>query len=116
MVAEVELDKEQKVRMVGVNCLENMRSWIFYPKSLKVEYSLDGENWQPYGDKLEYAPAPGEDLQARQGESHTQLFAAVKSVRAKYFRITLENYGKLPDWHISAGEQAWLFADEIIIL
>ena len=115
-VAVVELDKVQNVKMVGVNCLENMRSWIFYPKSLKVEYSLDGENWQPYGDKLEHTLAPGDDPQAHQGESHTQLFAAVKSVRAKYFRITLENYGKLPDWHISAGEQAWLFADEIVIL
>ena len=115
-VAVVELDKEKQVRMVGVNCLENMRSWIFYPKSLKVEYSLDGENWMPYGEKTELKFAPGEELQASQGESHTQLFAAHKNVRAKYFKITLENYGKLPGWHLSAGEQAWLFADEIVIL
>ncbi|MBR4739108.1 MAG: GH92 family glycosyl hydrolase, partial [Bacteroidales bacterium] len=47
MVAVVELDKEQKVKMVGVNCLENMRSWIFYPKKVRIEYSLDGENWHP---------------------------------------------------------------------
>lgn len=116
MVAVVELDKEQKVRMVGVNCLENMRSWIFYPKGIKVEYSLDGENWQPYGEEHEFSDVPGENPQARQGESHTQLFAAMKKVSAKYFRITLKNYGSLPDWHISAGEQAWLFADEIVIL
>ncbi len=70
-VAMVELDKEKQVNLVGVNCLENMRSWIFYPKSLKVEYSLDGENWLPYGDKLEFKEAPGENPQARQGESHT---------------------------------------------
>jgi predicted alpha-1,2-mannosidase len=115
-VALVELDKEKEVRMVGVNCLENMRSWIFYPKSLKVEYSLDGENWMPFGDKLELKDAIGEDPQAHQGESHTQLFGAIQKARAKYFRITLENYGKLPEWHLSAGEQAWLFTDEIVIL
>ena len=115
-VAVVELDKEKQVSLVGVNCLENMRSWIFYPRSLKVEYSLDGETWMPYGDKLEVKEAPGENPQARQGESHTQLFAAYKKVRAKYFKITVENYGKMPDWHLSAGEQAWLFADEIVIL
>jgi hypothetical protein len=39
----------------------------------------------------------------------------IKKVRAKYFKVTVENYGKLPDWHISAGEQAWLFIDEIVI-
>ncbi len=114
MVAVVELDEEQKVYMVGVNCLENMRSWIFYPKGIKVEYSLDGESWLPYGEH-KFSNVPGENPQARQGESHTQLFAVVKKARAKYFKITLENYGKLPDWHISAGEQAWLFVDEIII-
>ncbi|MBO7100404.1 MAG: GH92 family glycosyl hydrolase [Bacteroidales bacterium] len=116
MVAVVELDNEQKVSMVGVNCLENMRSWIFYPKSLKVEYSLDGENWLPYGDMLEVKDAPGENPQSKQEKSTTQLFAVVKQVRAKYFKLTVENYGTLPDWHISAGEQAWIFADEIVIL
>ena len=117
MVAVVELDKEQNVKMVGVNCLENMRSWIFYPKKVRIEYSNDGENWQPYGTVPELEEAPGrESARQRQGESHTQLFAVMKIVRAKYFRITAENFGILPDWHISAGEQAWLFADEIVIL
>ena len=115
MVAVVELDKARSVSLVGVNCLENMRSWIFYPKSIKIEYSLDGENWMPYGDKEEVKTAPGDDPQARQGESTTQLFSIFKKVRAKYFKLTVENYGTLPDWHISAGEQAWLFVDEIII-
>ena len=116
MVAIVELDEEKSVLMVGVHCLENMRSWIFYPRSLKVEYSLDGENWKDYGDKIEVKDAPGENPQARQGESHTQLFASMKKVRAKYFKITVENFGKLPEWHLSAGEQAWLFVDEIVIM
>ena len=117
MVAVVELDKEKSVKMVGVNCLQNMRSWIFYPKSVKIEYSTDGENWQPYGTVPELVDAPGEkSAQQRQEECTTQLFAVMKGVRAKYFKLTVENYGPLPDWHISAGEQAWVFADEIIIL
>ncbi|MBR6292021.1 MAG: discoidin domain-containing protein, partial [Bacteroidales bacterium] len=115
MVAVVELDNVQNVKIVGVNCLENMRSWIFYPKGLKVEYSLDGETWLPYGEEIETKSVPGDNPQARQGESTTQLFAVMKNVRAKYFKLTVKNYGKLPEWHISAGEQAWLFADEIII-
>ena len=116
MVAVVEMDEEQMVQMVGVNCLENMRSWIFYPKGVKIEYSVDGENWKLYGTVPELAEAPGsESAQQRQGESTTQLFAVMKKVRAKYFKVTVENYGKLPYWHISAGEQAWLFVDEIIV-
>ena len=113
MVAVVELDKEQKVRMVGLNCLENMRSWIFYPKRVTIEYSLDGEHWQPYGvvPELEVVPE-----HSQQEDCTTQLFAAVKNVRAKFFKITATNFGPMPKWHISAGEQAWIFADEIVIL
>ncbi|MBP5528124.1 MAG: GH92 family glycosyl hydrolase [Bacteroidales bacterium] len=113
MVAVVELDKEKKVKLVGVNCLENMRSWIFYPKKVKIEYSLDGENWSLYGEVPEHERVPEH---SQQENCTTQLFAVFKQVRAKYFKLTVENFGLLPDWHISAGEQAWIFADEIVIM
>ena len=113
MVAVVELDKEQKITMVGLNCLENMRSWIFFPKCVEISYSLDGENWEPYGLARDVQfPV----VHSRQEESVTHTFGVKKTVRAKYIRIDAENYGLLPDWHVSAGEQAWLFADEIVIL
>ena len=112
MVAVVELDKEQGIGMVGLNCLENMRSWIFFPKSVKMEYSLDGETWKPYGE-VQNTSFP--TVHSRQEESVTHFFGVVKQARAKYIKISATNFGSLPDWHVSAGEQAWLFADEIII-
>lgn len=112
MVAVVELDKAQTIKLVGVNCLQNMRSWIFYPKGLTVEYSIDGETWQPYGENLAVTKVYDH---SQQEESTTQLFAVIKTARAKFLRLSVENYGPLPDWHISAGQQAWVFVDEIII-
>ncbi|MBR1549589.1 MAG: GH92 family glycosyl hydrolase [Bacteroidales bacterium] len=112
MTATVELDKEQTIHYVGLDCLENMRSWIFFPKCVEISYSLDGEHWEPYGlARNVQFPV----VHSRQEESVTHTFGVEKSVRAKYIRIDAENRGPLPDWHISAGEQAWLFADEIII-
>ena len=113
MVAVVELDNEQKITMVGLNCLENMRSWIFFPKSVKVEYSLDGKTWMPYGEVRNTSFAP---VHSRQEESVTHLFGVMKQARAKYIKVTATNFGHLPDWHVSAGEQAWLFVDEIMII
>ena len=66
-------------------------------------------------ESLYESPAMTDTLGRLAYSADRQLFAVVKKARAKYFKITLENYGKLPDWHISAGEQAWLFVDEIII-
>ena len=81
MVAVVELDKVQTVRSVGVDCLENMRSWVFFPKSVKVEYSLDGQEWQPYGEveNTQFAA-----VHARQEESVQHTFAVNGSAKAKY--------------------------------
>ena len=112
MVAVVELDKVQKIGMIGLNCLENMRSWIFFPRRVVVEYSLDGEHWNGYGEveNTQFAA-----IHERQEESVVHQFGVRSNVRAKYIRITAKNYGPLPDWHVSAGEQAWVFADEIIV-
>lgn len=112
MVAVVELEKVKTVKHVGAHCLENMRSWIFFPKSVSVEYSLDGQIWKPYGEVKNTQFVP---VHERQEESVVHCFAVNGSAQAKYLKITLHNYGLLPDWHISAGQQAWLFVDELEI-
>ncbi len=112
MVAVVELEKVKTVKHVGAHCLENMRSWIFFPKSVSVEYSLDGQKWKPYGEVKNTQFAP---VHERQEESAVHCFAVNGSAQAKYLKITLHNYGLLPNWHISAGQQAWLFVDELEI-
>lgn len=112
MVAVVELEQEQLVRSVGVDCLEQMRSWVFFPRGVTVEYSLDGEQWSTYGSVLNNRFPP---IHPRQEESTQHTFEVTGSARAKYIKITARNFGPLPDWHVSAGEQAWIFVDEIII-
>ena len=112
LVAVVEMDKVQQIRTVGLDCLENMRSWIFFPKSVSVEYSLDGRSWMPFGEVKNTVFAA---THARQEEYNTHCFTVGGSVRARYVKVTAKNFGSLPDWHVSAGEQAWLFVDEIII-
>jgi hypothetical protein len=112
MVAVVELEKVKTVKHVGAHCLENMRSWIFFPKSVSVEYSLDGQIWKPYGEVKNTQFAP---VHERQEESVVHCFAVNGLAQAKYLKITLHNYGLLPSWHISAGQQAWIFVDELEI-
>ena len=112
MVAVVELDKVQTIHSVGVDCLENMRSWVFFPRGVTVEYSLDGERWSTYGSVLNNRFPT---IHPRQEESTQYTFTVNGSARAKYVKLTVRNFGALPAWHVSAGEQAWLFVDEIII-
>ncbi len=112
MVAVVELDQVQTIRSVGVDCLEQMRSWVFFPRGVTVEYSLDGEQWSTYGSVLNNRFPP---IHPRQEECTQYTFTVNGSARAKYVKVTARNFGALPEWHVSAGQQAWVFVDEIII-
>ena len=112
MVAVVELDREQTIHHVGLDCLEHMRSWIFFPSDVLFEVSHDGERWQTFGE-VSSTQFPTEH--GRQEEMVRHEFMADGTAQAKYVKVTATNFGRLPGWHVSAGEQAWLFADEIII-
>ena len=89
-----------------------MRSWVFFPKSVSVEYSVDGEQWLPFGE-VQNKEFP--TVHARQEESVTHLFNVNGSARAKYVKLTVHNFGALPQWHVSAGQQSWVFVDEIVV-
>ena len=112
MVAVVELDHPRMVHTVGVDCCEHMRAWIFFPKSIIIEYSIDGTEWHPFGQVENTLFAP---VHERQEEMLTHTFSVEGTARAKYLKITAQNRGLLPDWHISAGQQAWVFVDEITV-
>ena len=111
------LTAPRAVTSVGVECLENMRSWIFFPKEVEISTSLDGQQytsrWTIRTDRQNAFP----DVRERQSESIVHNFEAfsTEAVNARYVRIKAVNYGKMPDWHVSAGQQAWLFADEVTV-
>ena len=117
MEVVVDLLEVKSVSRVGVECLENMKSWIFFPNQVEVSTSIDGKSYNPlfitYCDRKKEFP----DKLERADESVVYNFDAISlnAVPARYVRIKAVNYGKLPKWHISAGEQAWLFVDEIEI-
>ncbi len=113
MEVVVDLLQPKSLVSVGVDCLDNMRSWIFFPTKIEVSISNDGKNYTPWAsvENTEFAA-----IRDRQEESVQHTFTCRGGyTMARYVRIKATNYGKMPDWHISAGEQAWLFCDEIEI-
>ena len=41
--------------------------------------------------------------------------ADFETLEARYVKVIARNYGSLPEWHSGAGNDSWLFVDEIII-
>lgn len=108
----VDLQEPRQISNVGVECLENMRSWIFFPSKVEVFTSEDGNTYTSFGEVTndQYPP-----IRERQEESVMHTFTVQHSAVARYVKIKTTTYGKMPQWHVSAGEQAWLFIDEVTV-
>lgn len=107
----VDLLEPRAVTGAGCGTLANMRSWIFFPSQVEVWTSNDGKNFTPFGKVENDHPA----VKAEEGDEVVKDFVVNGNAVARYLKIKATNYGKLPEWHVSAGEQAWLFVDEIIV-
>ncbi|MEO9872321.1 chitobiase/beta-hexosaminidase C-terminal domain-containing protein [Ekhidna sp.] len=111
LLAILELDGTKKVTEVVVSALSDQGSWIFYPKSIEVYVSLDGENYELAG-QLDI-PLLKPELFVSGMEYFEVPVDLDKAVSAK---ITVKSHITNPDWHSNPGEKCWLFVDEILLL
>ena len=109
----IDLLEPRNISRVTTECLENMRSWIFFPTRVIVEISDDGTTFRPFGT-VENNGYPA-TLERQENSTVADFTVTAGSVTTRYIRVKAVNFGKLPAWHISAGEQAWLFVDEITV-
>ncbi len=110
MQAVVDLGQPMEIGEIALHCLQDMPSWILMPKSVIFETSNDGSTWAPY-DEVANTVKDTDTSQI------TDWFAArsVDPVQARYVRVTAKNYGALPPWHMGAGGEAFIFADELSV-
>ena len=108
-VAVVDLQKDTTIKKLGGGFLQDARPWIWMPTRIRFEVSNDGENFRPAAE-IETDVAP-DDMKA-QIKNYAQPIAPVK---ARYVRVSATNLGTIPPWHPGAGNDAFIFIDEIII-
>ena len=106
----IDLGSVQDVRRIAITFLEDQGSWIFFPRIVKI---MTSENLSFSGDGpvAEYISAP------RDPTPRIKEYATSRPGpwRARYIQISVTRFGKLPDWHPGKGEEAWFFADEVVI-
>ncbi|MCX6232532.1 MAG: sulfatase-like hydrolase/transferase [Bacteroidetes bacterium] len=96
------------VRTIRVGVLQDENAWIFRPKAMKIEYSLDGISYFPFGE------IDGKDFTETSVPNRLEGIIS-GPLKLKYLRIQVVNMGKCPDNHPGKGLPAWLFMDEIIV-
>jgi predicted alpha-1,2-mannosidase len=109
LIAVVDLGKTRQVSKLGAGFLQNVESWIWMPRSVDFEISIDGV-------RFVHALSLTHDISDKDyGAIIKDLVGAIRPQRVRYVKVIAHNYGKIPAWHPGAGDDAFIFVDEIII-
>jgi hypothetical protein len=104
--ASLVLEKPQTDAQISIGFLQDIKSWIWYPKKVIVDvYESDDQISR-------YEFYPGKDLEKTEGAMRTTVKFTHKG-RIEKVVITAESIGLCPEWHLGAGGESWLFLDEI---
>ena len=114
LVAVVDLGKLQTISKLGAGFLQEAGSWIWMPRTVDFELSLDGTNFVPVLSILNDIP-DGSNPALNVGTLAKDFVKDITRQEARYVRIKAVNFGKIPAWHPGHGGQAWIFVDELII-
>ncbi len=107
--AIIDMGTLTKISFLSASFLQSMPSWIFFPEYVEFLASEDGINYRSIANIKNDAP---------QNDENTKLkdFKFVfENIHSRYIKVKAKKVNVCPDWHESAGSEAWLFIDEIII-
>ncbi|SDD95169.1 alpha-1,2-mannosidase, putative [Mucilaginibacter pineti] len=106
--AVIDMGQIKPVKQISIGTLQDTNSWIIFPKYVQYFTSTDGKNYK-------LAATVNTKTDIKDTKPQTQEFAAPLNVNTRYIKIIAKQYGPLPDWHESKGNQSYIFADEITV-
>jgi hexosaminidase len=109
MDVEIRMDKVKTISSVSAGFLQDVRPWIVFPQSMSVQTSKDGKTWKTVGTTKPTVAVTEMTPQL------STLAVTFPPTKAQFVRVIARTFGKLPAWHPGAGNEAFIFCDEIEI-
>ena len=108
LVATIDLGAKMKINRLAGSFLQEQGSWIFMPKEVEFFVSDDGKKFRSVGKKTN-------EIAENEEDAVIQELGVRPRCEARYVKMAAKNIGTCPDWHVGAGQPAWIFCDEFII-
>jgi len=108
MVVTIDYNEVRDLEKASASFLHDQGSWIFHPREVIFETSMDGRNYRIWGRLVN-------DEHWDQSGARRKEFAASGQRQARYVRVTAKSMGTCPEGHVGEGGKAWVFCDEITI-
>ena len=103
------LGEELTLRHLAVGFLQDQNSWIFMPRAVSFDTSLDGVTWQAAGSVANYV------YEHADGVVLKDFGVTLPAPRqARFVRAHATAPIMCPEWHKGAGNRSFIFADELI--
>ena len=108
--AVIDLQTEKNVSNFSATFLQDSGSWILMPTKVDYFVSNDNVNFTLVGS-VNNSISPKYSV----NKIENFEYKSPQELKAKYVKVKAYNFGKLPDWHLGAGGDAFIFIDEITI-
>jgi hypothetical protein len=107
LIVEIDL-KEKQYSAIGIHALESIGAYIMFPKSVEL-YDISQKK-----EKLIYSK---NFIASKLGAPNlTKLYKVPITNKSSKLKLVVKSNKQLPKGHPAAGEYAWLFVDEILLL
>jgi len=106
--AVLDLGTIKPIKKVSIETLQDTGAWIVFPRSVDYYISDDGKNFTKVA-------TVNTKIDVKELEVKTQTFSAELNTKTRFVKVVAHQYGALPEWHESKGEQSYIFADEITV-
>lgn len=107
--AVIDLKRPTKINEVGGNFLQSARSWIWMPARIEFQATSNGVDFKTIAEIKTDVPLT--EMEPLIKEFTTKVSPGT----ATAIRVRAFNIGKIPQWHLGAGGDPWIFVDEVII-
>ncbi len=104
--ALIDLGSFQEINSITVHSFQQNSSWIWQPLSVEAFSSVDGMYFSSLGTANVFVPSKN---------GNGTITIKCKGAQTNFVRVIIKNYGKIPEGNPGAGNNSWLFVDEIEI-
>ncbi len=108
VIATVDLGAVTEIKSMRLGALQNYSDWIFLPKAVTFESSIDGINFTTIAKV-------NNPISVDQKSAMFDFKTDFAPLKAKFVRVVVTNLGAAPKNHPGAGKKVWVFLDEFMV-
>jgi hexosaminidase len=101
----LELERNMDIQEIAINFLQDKPKWIYFPSSVSILSSQDGNTYTNIADISDFG--------LEKGSFSVEITNKIHNVR--FLKFEINNFGKIPENMPGADHLAWFFVDEITV-